>query len=217
MIRRLVTACAALTLLVPAVAVGQRAGVAVTPFLGLVWPGKQLMLRPGLNAATDAEKQAVFGVIGGRLGVGLTESLELQGDLGYGSSGLKIASLSAPSGTNASVLSMSAELAYRTKPPIEPLSVTLHGGVGAVHRSFSEKSGTPTALSSATNVGAIIGVGFNFRASRRTAVVLGVDDFVYNASFKVAATGSQAAGTTKSLTQNDVRVTMGLRVTLAGQ
>lgn len=217
MIRRLVPIALVLIVVAPAVALGQRAGVAVTPYIGLAWPGKQLLLRPGLNAATDAEKQAVYGLIGGRVGVGLTPSLELQGDLGYGSSGLKIASLSAPSGTNASVVTMSAELAYRTKPPVEPLSVTLHGGVGAVHRSFAEKSGTPTAISNGTNVGAILGIGFNFRSSRRTAVVLGIDDFIYNASFKVAATGSQAAGTTKALTQNDVRVSVGVRVSLLGQ
>lgn len=217
MIRRLVPAALVLMLVAPAVAVGQRAGLAVTPYLGLTWPGKTLLLRPGLNAATDAEKQAVYGLIGGRVGIGLTPSLELQGDLGYGSSGLKIASLSAPSGTNASVLTLSAELAYRTKPPVEPLSVTLHGGVGAVRRSFSEKSGTPTAISNATNVGATLGIGFNFRSSRRTAVVLGIDDFIYNAAFKVAATGSQPAGTTQSLTQNDVRVSMGVRVALSGQ
>lgn len=216
MIRRLVPAVTLLMALAPGVLLGQKTGVAVTPFFGLTVPGKLLLLRPGLDPAIQAEKQAVLGLIGGRINIGLTRSVEFQGDMGYGSSGLKVASLAAPSGTKASVLTMSGELVYRNKPAVEPFSLTLHGGVGAVHRSFSENTGTMTALRAKTNVGAVLGAGFNFRASRRMAVVIGIDDFIYNASFTLA-TGSQVAGVTQPLTQNDVRVSLGFRVAIAGQ
>lgn len=216
MIRRLVPATAILLALTPGVVLGQKTGVAVTPFFGLTVPGKLLLLRPGLDPSVQAEKQAVLGLVGGRINIGLTQSLEFQGDLGYGSSGLKVASLAAPSGTIASVLTMSGELVYRNKPAIEPFSLTLHGGVGAVHRSFSENTGTMTSLRAKTNIGAVLGAGFNFRASRRTAVVVGIDDFIYNATFTLG-TGTQTAGTTQPLTQNDVRVTLGFRVAIAGQ
>ena len=73
-----------------------------------------------------------------------------------------------------------------------------------------------TAVTDKTSVGAQLGAEFNFRASRRAAVVIGLDDFLYNASFAVAATGSQGAGITQSLTQNDFRVTLGFRVAVAG-
>ena len=214
--KRSLVAAIAVILLVPATAAAQKTGVAVTPFFGLTLPGKALLLRPGLNAATDAEKQALLGVIGGRITIGLTEKFEIEGEVGYGSSGLKVASLSAPSGTDASVLTLSGLLVYRTKPAIEPFSLALHGGLAAVHRAFSERSGTITAVTDKTNVGAQLGAEFNFRASRRAAVVIGLDDFLYNASFAVAATGSQPKGITQSLTQNDLRVTLGFRVAVAG-
>ena len=217
MIRSLAPAIVAVLLLAPITAAAQKTGVAVTPFLGLTVPGTVLLLRPGLNPVTDPEKQALLGVIGGRVNLGLSSSFELEGDVGYGSSGLKVASLSAPSGTNASVLTVSGSLVYRNKPAVEPFSLTLHGGIGAVHRSFSERAGTATALRNKTNVGVLLGAGLNFRASSRSAVVIGVDDFIYNASFGVASTGSQPAGTTRSLTQNDIRITLGLRIAIAGQ
>lgn len=193
-----------------------KSGVAVTPFLGLTVPGRDLLLRPGLAAGRDQEKQGLIGVFGGRLSIGLTEQLEVEADVAYGSSGLKLSTLSSPSGTDAAVLAMSGRLAFRLKPTIEPFWLTLNGGVAAISRTFSGRSGQPAGIHDATNVGAVIGTTLGFRLGSRSAFVVGIDDFIYNASFDVDAAGTAPAGKTQSLTQNDIRLSLGLRFAVAG-
>jgi len=216
MIRRLFGALGIATLVaIPAFAQA-KPGVAISPFFGVTIPMQDLLLRPGLVAGVDQEKQSVLGVVGGRISVGLSPRIELEAELGYGTSGLKISTLSSPSGTDVKLLTMSGRIAYRVKPVIEPFWLTVQAGVGAVNRKFSENSGLPSAIGNKTNVGGVIGTTLGFRATDRLAVVIGVDAFVYNASFDVAATGSQPAGTTQSLTQTDLRLSLGVRVPLLG-
>ena len=61
--------------------------IAVTPYFGLVSPGRELLLRPGLDPLRDPESQALLGVVGGRLAVGLSEKLGVEADIGLGVSG----------------------------------------------------------------------------------------------------------------------------------
>lgn len=208
---------AALVLLGPAPLVAQKTGVALTPFVGTTLFNRDLLLRPGLNAATDVEQQSLMVVVGARLNVGLTPSLELQGDMSVGSSGLKLTALSSPVGTDAKVTTMTGQVVYRTKSPIEPFSFTAHAGIGAVRRAFSERSGLPPTIANKTNVGAVLGGTLNFHMTARTALTIGIEDFLYNASFAVAAVGAQPAGTTKSITQNDLRISLGVRLAIVGQ
>jgi hypothetical protein len=217
MTRRIGPILVAMSMMGPAAAAAQKTGVAITPFIGATLFNRDLLLRPGLDPATQAERQSLVAIIGARLNIGLSPKIELQGDLSYGSSGLKITSLSAPVGTDASVMAMAGQVVYRLKPSVEPFSLAIHGGVGAVKRSFSEKNGTPATIADKTSVGAMLGATLNFRATSRTAVTIGIDDFVYNASFVMAAAGNQPGGTTQSLTQNDLRISLGLRIAVAGQ
>ncbi len=193
-----------------------KAGVAVTPYFGLALPGRDLLLRPGQTAGRDQEKQGVLGVFGGRVSVGLTGPLEVEGDVAWGSSGLKISTLSAPSGTDADIRTMTGRLAYRLKPTIDPFWLSISGGVASIKRTFSGRSGQPSGIKDATHVGAVIGTTLGFRLGSRAALVIGIDDFIYNASFDVAAAGSAPAGTTQSLTQNDIRITLGVRLAVVG-
>ena len=191
-------------------------GVAITPFVGLTVPHRDLLLRPGQTAGTDQERQTLFGLIGARVTVGLPAKFQLEGDVGYGSSGLQVSTLSAPSGTDASVLMLSGRIGYRFKSVLEPFWFTAHLGVASVKRSFSERNNQPQSIADQTSVGAVAGGSFVFRMSARAALVVGIEEYIYNASFDVPASGSQPAGTTQSLTQNDLRVTIGVRVPLIG-
>lgn len=208
-----------IVLVVPVpLAAQSRTGFAVTPFVGLVKPGKDLLLRPGLMAGRDQEKQATMAVLGGRISLGLTTRFELEADIASGKSGLNTTSISAPSGTDARMLVYSGRLVFRFEEPLAPLWGTVSAGAAGVQRSFSSRaSGQPTAVSDKTSVGGVIGGLIGFHISSRTALTIGVDAFIYNASFDVAATGSQPAGTTQSLTQRDLRFSVGLRVPIVGR
>ncbi len=190
--------------------------VAVTPFFGLTSPGRDLLLRPGLNVLRDPESQALFGVVGARLTVGVSGRFAVEADIGLGKSGLKVSSLSAPSGTEAKVSTLSGRLVYRIRPTSEPSWITLHAGIVSVHRSFSENSGVPSLIGDGTNVGGVFGATVGFRLANRAALTITADDFLYNASFDVL----QAGGTKSrslSLTQNDIRVTIGIRIAVVGR
>lgn len=191
--------------------------VSVTPYLGLTSPGRDLLLRPGLNAVKNPESQALFGVVGGRVTIGFTDRFAVEGDVGFGKSGLKVSSLSAPSGTNAAVTTISGRLVYRIKPTTEPSWITLHAGVASVRRSFTENSGngTPSQIKDGSNVGGVFGATLGFRMTGRTALTITAEDYLYNASFDVA--GSSGPMTrSQSLTQNDLRVTLGVRIAFVG-
>ncbi|MGE3617334.1 MAG: hypothetical protein AB7L66_15795 [Gemmatimonadales bacterium] len=202
----------------PGIASAQaKAGFSITPFLGAADPGRDLLLRPGLQAGLDQEKQAIYGLVGARIGFGLTPLIELEADIASGKSGLKVSTLAAPSGTDASVLTMTGRVSFRLKQPIEPMWITVNGGVAALKRSFSQRTpGVQTAISDKTSAGAVFGSVVGFRMSRRASLTIGADVFLYNASFHVAATGTQPAGETQALTQRDIRVTMGVRIPLTG-
>ena len=47
-------------------------------------------------------------------------------------------------------------------------------------------------------------------------MIVGFDSFVYNAGFDVAANESQPAGKSPSLTQVDIRISLGIRVPIVG-
>ena len=191
--------------------------IAVTPYFGLVSPGRDLLLRPGLNVERDPESQALLGVIGGRVTIGVTEKFAIEGDVGLGKSGLKVSSLSAPSGTDAKVTTISGRLVYRLKPTTEPSWIAFHAGVASVSRSFTENSGRPSNLKDGTGVGGVLGAAIGFRMARRTALTITAEDYLYNASFDVAATTGGATQRSQSLIQNDLRVTLGVRVALVGR
>lgn len=216
MIKRAALAAAVAVLSSADIAGAQTRGVAITPFVGLGFPGRDLLLRPGGLAGRDQEKQSLMAVVGGRIAIGLPGKLQLEGDIGYGSSGLKVTSLSAPSGTDASVLTLSGRLGYRFKSPLDPFWLTVHAGVASVRRSFSERSGQPQTVADETSVGPVIGGSLAFRMTSRTAFIVGIEEFIYNASFDVAAAGNQPAGRSPSLTQNDLRITLGVRIPLLG-
>ncbi len=194
-----------------------KTSIAVTPYFGLVSPGRELLLRPGLDPLRDPESQALLGVVGGRLTVALSEKLGVEADVGLGKSGLQVSRLSAPSGTNAKVTTMSGRLVYRTKPVTEPSSITLHAGVGSVSRRFTEKSGAPSLIENGSNLGAVLGASIGFRMTARTALMITAEDYLYNASFDVATPGGGAVRRSQSLTQNDIRVVVGVRFALVGQ
>lgn len=193
-----------------------KTSIAVTPYFGLVSPGRDLLLRPGLDPLRDPESQALLGVVGGRLTVGLSEKLAVEADVGIGKSGIQVSKLSAPSGTNAKVTTISGRLVYRTKPTTEPSSITLHAGLASVSRRFTEKSGVPSLVKNGSNLGAVLGATIGFRMTARTALMITAEDYVYNASFDVAGTGG-GLQRSQSLTQNDIRVVVGVRFALFGQ
>ncbi len=190
--------------------------IAVTPYFGLVSPGRELLLRPGLDPLRDPESQALLGVVGGRLAVGLSEKLGVEADIGLGKSGLQVSKLSAPSGTNAKVTTISGRLVYRMKPTTEPSSITFHAGIASVSRRFTEKSGVPSLVKDRSNLGAVLGATIGFRMTSRSALTISAEDYVYNASFDVAGQGG-ALRRSQSLTQNDIRVTVGVRLALFGR
>ena len=191
--------------------------VAVTPYFGLAIPGRDLLLRPGLNVERDPESQALYGVVGGRLTIGLTNKFAIEGDIGFGKSGLKVSSLSAPSGTDAKVTMISGRLVYRMKPTTEPSWFAFHAGVASVRHSFTENSGVVSNLKDGSGVGGVFGATLGFRMTERTAFTITAEDYLYNASFDVAGTTGGAIQRSQSLTQNDLRVTLGVRVPLVGR
>lgn len=190
--------------------------IAVTPYLGLMSPGRDLLLRPGLDATRDPESQALLGVIGGRLTIGLTDNFAVEGDVGFGKSGLKVSSLSAPSGTDAKVTQISGRLVYRTKRTTEPSWFAFHAGVASVGRSFTENSGIASRIKDGSSVGGVLGATLGVRMTARTALAITAEDYLYNASFDVAGNGG-AIQRSQSLTQNDIKVTIGVRVPLVGR
>jgi hypothetical protein len=207
----------ALAILTRPAASQTKAGLAITPFVGLTVARADLLLKPGQIAGRDQLKQSVYGVVGGSIAVGLSPRFELAVDVGSGSSGLRITTLSSPSGTRASVLTTSARLAFRIHEPTAPLSLTVHAGPAAIRRSFSDEvNQSDSPIHDRTSFGAVIGGAIRFRISSRVGLSIGVDDFIYNASFAVAASGPLPAGQSPELTQNDIRLAIGIRWTLIG-
>ena len=218
---RIRTAVVVVLLTGPTVLPAQRQStisVAVTPYLGLTSPGRDLLLRPGLNATRDPESQALFGVVGGRLTIGLADRFAVEGDIGFGKSGLKVSSLSAPSGTNAKVTKISGRLVYRIRPTTEPSWITIHAGVASVRHSFTENAGpgVVSQIKDGAGVGPVFGATLGFRMAGRTAFTITAEDYLYNASFDVAGTGGTITRS-QSLTQNDLWVTLGVRIALVGR
>ena len=193
-----------------------RLSIALTPAFGLMSPGRDLLLRPGLDVTKDPESQALYGVLGGRVTIGFTDRFAIEGDIGLGSSGLKVSSLSAPSGTAAKVSMVSGRLVYRIKPTSEPSWIAFHAGVASVNHSFTENSGVVSLVKDGSSLGAVLGATLGFRLAGRTAFTITAEDYLYNASFDVARTGGIVARS-QSLTQNDIRVMLGIRLAVVGR
>ncbi len=190
--------------------------VAVTPFFGLANPMRDLLLRPGLDALRDPESQALYGTVGARVTVDVSKRFAVEADIGLGKSGLKVSSLSAPSGTNVKVSTLSGRLVYRLRPTNEAAWFAAHAGVASVRRTFSENSGVPSRISDGSNVGGVLGATLGFRLADRAALTITADDFLYNAGFDVLRSGGTKTRSL-SLTQNDLRVTLGVRFVLVGR
>jgi hypothetical protein len=108
------------------------------------------------------------------------------------------------------ILSGSGRATLYLIPRTSPFWIGVSGGVGAVRHTFKAGgTGSPT-VQPGTNVGAVLGAAAGIRIGRLIALNVGVEDYLYNASFDVNGTK------TAEKKQHDIRITGGIRVPFLG-
>ncbi|MEO8449551.1 MAG: outer membrane beta-barrel protein, partial [Gemmatimonadota bacterium] len=140
---------------------GGGAGISITPYFGVSIPTSDLILRPsGGTSAGTLEKVNVSLALGGRLGLGLTEKVGLEGDVGYTSGNLRLTPLGSPVNTDVTTTTGSLRVAVVLVPRTAPLWLSVGGGFAAVHHSFDDRSGGVGKLQDKTDVGGVLGGSF---------------------------------------------------------
>jgi outer membrane protein with beta-barrel domain len=208
----LVAVFAAGPLLAQVGAPATKKGLSITPYIGVNIPTEDLYTI-GSGTSAQSTKVSVGLTFGGRLGIGLGNRVGIEGDVGYSPGSVDIQT-GAGGTTNFNqdvrILSGSGRVTLYLIPRTSPFWLGVSGGVGAVRHTFKTgTAGSPT-VKPGTDVGGVLGAGAGIRIGRLLAVSIGVEDYLYNASFDVDGTK------TAEKKQHDIRITGGIRVPFLG-
>jgi hypothetical protein len=182
-----------------------RTGVSITPYIGVVIPTADLM--DYNNQVTKLSTAITFG---GRLGIGLGARFGIEGDVGYSPASLEFSSTGVTANQDVKILTGSAKASLYLIPRTSPFWIGVSGGVAAVRHSFTSTSGSGTVPDAGTNVGGVVGASAGIRIGRLVALNVGVEDYLYSASYDVNGTK------TSEKKQHDIRITGGIRVPFIG-
>jgi hypothetical protein len=183
-----------------------RTGFSLTPYIGVLLPTTDL-----LNYNSEVTKLKAAITFGGRLGIAIGSRIGIEGDIGYSPGSLEASGSGADVNTDVKIWTGSGRLTVYLIPRTSPLWLGVSGGVGAVRHSFSQGGYSGTSpIEAGTDVGGVAGVSAGIRVGRLLAVNVGVEDYLYNASFDVS--GTQTSGRS----QHDLRFTGGLRIPFIG-
>ena len=210
-------AALALTLLIAAAPLSAQVGapttskgVSLTPYIGVLVPTADLFSYSS-GAATQVTRISAAITFGGRLGIGLGPRFGIEGDVGYSPG-----SVDYEEGTGASfnqdvrILTGSGRATFYLIPRTSPFWIGLSGGVGAVRHTFKVGTAGSATVEPGTNVGGVLGASAGIRIGRLIAINIGVEDYLYNASFDVNGVK------TAEQKQHDIRITGGIRVPFLG-
>ncbi len=178
-----------------------------------------------VSAADLFDEQDITGVlrfghktsfsVGGRAAIWITPRLAVEAEGAYNPSdvnvkGTIIGSSVADTTFSASVITGSLNLVYAViKPPLEPLSIYISGGVGIIARSgdFYDFFEAVVAEPEKTTVGGVVGIGLSYGIARTLNIRFDVRDYI--SSYSVIS------GANSEL-QNDIILTAGLELALGG-
>jgi hypothetical protein len=183
-----------------------KTGLSLTPYVGVLVPTKDLL---DYNSQVTKLKAAI--TFGGRLGIGFGSRVGIEGDLGYSPGALEVSSSGTDLNTDVKIWTGSGRLTVYLIPRTSPFWLGVSGGVGAVRHSFSQGGYSGTSpIAAKTDVGGVAGASAGIRVGRVLAVNVGVEDYLYKASFDVNGTP------TSERSQHDFRFTGGIRIPFIG-
>ena len=181
-------------------------GFSLTPYLGVLFPTKAL-----LQSAQGAPLKLGVAVTGGlRLGIGLGDRIAIDADVGYSPGSLEVDSTGTKANQDVQVLSGTGRVTLFLIPRASPIWFSVSGGGGAIRHTFSKNPSRAYDIQAGTNVGGVVGASAGFRIGRLLAVVVGAEDYLYNASFEINGTK------TSERRQHDIRFSTGLHIPFLG-
>lgn len=192
---------------------GQKTGLSITPYFGVLVPTQDLFSYQN-GTATQVTKVSIGLVFGGRLGIGFSQRIGFEGDVGYSPGSVDIDAGGSQTTTtfnqDVRILSGSGRLTFYLIPRTSPFWLGVSGGVGATRHTFKAGSvGSPT-VKPGTDVGGVFGASAGIRLGRIIAFNFGAEDYLYNASFDVNNVK------TAEKKQHDWRFTGGIRFPFLG-
>jgi hypothetical protein len=205
-IAALLAAAGPIPLAAQAGAPAKSTGLSLTPYIGVLVPTKDLL---DYNSQVTKLKAAI--TFGGRLGIGLGSRVGIEGDLGYSPGSLEFSSTGTSVNQDVKIWTGSGRLTVYLIPRTSPFWLGVSGGVGAVRHSFSQGGYSGTSpIAAKTDVGGVAGASAGIRLGRVLAINVGVEDYLYKASFDVNGTP------TSERSQHDFRFTGGIRIPFIG-
>ena len=153
---------------------------------------------------------------GGRLGWWPLERLGVEAEGGLAISDVRVRVPGEPEGSDgANVYFGSVNLLYAiVKPPLEPLSVYISGGLGLIGRSGDAWSDDVINFQGLTDVAGVIGFGIRYGIARGVNLSADIRDYI--SSFKLEVEGIDQELLPDAKLQNDLFITAGLELTFGG-
>jgi hypothetical protein len=177
------------------------AQISLSPNIGVYIPTAEL----ARAAAGEEFKQEISLLVGGRLGIGLSQRLGLTVTADYSPSELRFNAGGSEARTPGNILTGSGRLSFNVLPPASPLLFMLHGGASVVRRggeAFEDQLDR-------TDIGGVAGATVGIQLGMLSFYV-NADDYIYKASYAGGAT-------TEKVTQHDIHLSFGLGVPLGAQ
>jgi hypothetical protein len=186
-------------------------GFSITPYIGITVPTADLLKYKQGTSTEQLTKIPIGFTFGGRVGIGLSNRVGIEGDVGYSPGSLELSDAGTAINQDVKTLTGSGRVTFYLIPRTSPLWIGVSGGAGAVRHTFA-KGGTAdlAGVKPNTSVGGVVGASVGIRLGRIIALNVGVEDYLYNAKFD--QNGSKLAETK----QHDIHVTGGFRIPFLG-
>jgi hypothetical protein len=194
-----------LPFLVASLALAPRAGAQgafFTPVIGAYIPSNELATLAS-GGGQQTFKLDVALDVGARLGLWFGQRVGMQVTGDYSPTTLTWDSAGTVREGNSSTFAGTGRLMFYLIPKTSPISLELSGGV-SVNAYSPEKFATKADY---TDVGGVVGVTLGLRLGHIIGITINADDNIYKASF----TPTSSTGGVSAPTQNDIRLTGGLR------
>ena len=179
--------------------------VSFAPSVGLYVPTTELV-----KAANGQDfKQEISITFGGRMGIELTNRLELEFTGDYAPGNLKISQAGfSDQSQDANIFTGSGRISYQLVPYTSPIAFLVTGGVGVINRSGAFYDGADKK----TDIGGTVGASARFRLGSLLRLQVSAEDYLYKPRAEIP--GFSPSDETK--TQNDIHLSVGLGIPLMG-